>query len=524
MSEKYGAEGMTVILDELTDEKLSSFADISARYALYKLDNFTYSSCPSPDLRLEYDNSEDDSSFVTEVNKSIYDLMNEGNTSTDHWSGRELRYDKGENATYTLSSWKEALKSACEERGLNISFGEIKDFTFNQTDAWDVSVNFTIEINVTDGEGRMELKKNLTANASFPIDGFVDPMIACESTSRSTPGNASERQVFRSATNYTVPADASPILLRHEDDVVEGKGWFFGNVTDKPCDYNETKAKLNVLVTPYFDTMDCPNGTISLAGVADSFGGVIVTTVPQWNMTNSVVISNCNYTTYRQTGCLDCLNRTDGVNITPGAFCPSTAPQLSNINLVNVPFIAVDGDNWLNDTPADKYGDKHVLFDNEHELKTQDGYHRIWNMEPLRDLVLCGYYVEAGEAPSFLQRFTKTAAELSAGEYDMDFGIETFVEGRWAGGDYDTDHESCSRVDHNFYHNYPTTCVEGTRIKGMPGCKSKDMCTDSPADPFTAQFLGRFRMDDYHMTAYSNDSINNVTLISCNDGLGSSCD
>lgn len=547
MPEKYGAEAMTVVLDELSDAKISEFANMSAKYALYRLDNFTYSWGPDYDFRLNYSDG-DEPYFVAEVDKSMYDLMTGGKTSNDNWDTKELKYGD-ENKSYTLAGWEDALKAACEERGLNISFGDVEDFKFNQTGTWNVTVYFTMDVNVSDNEGNMELKRKLTANATFPIDGFVDPMIAYESTQRNSSigdRDPSERQIFRNSS-YTVPYDASPVLLRDQyskdEQVAEGKGWFFGNITTDPCIWNDTdvKAKLYVLVHDYFnesDGRDCGTGVnLTLADVADYFGGVIVTNLPKDNITIDNHRSDCTYYIHKQYKCLDCLTWTDAEPVVQPqpkgkSDCVGTDKTIIPGTEVNVPFVAVDGDNWrigeINKW-KDVNNDTHVLFDNEKETVLEDGYHRIWNIEPLRDLVLCGYYVETGNAPSFLQRFTRDGPKLEGEEY----GIETFVEGRWAGGEDDRNHENCSRVDHVFYNSsYSpyTTCdgeQKGIRIKGMPGCKSKEMCTFGQASDslyFDAP-LGRFVMDNASIEDYTSDGkTHNVTLITCDPSIGSACD
>lgn len=549
--EKYKAEAIALVLDELTDEKMSSFANISAHYALYRLDTHTYSHAHEQvDLRLK-EKSGDGPDFIVEVNRSIYDLMEEGNTSASNWAEQHyLNYSsKEEWAEYTLAGWEKALKSACKEIKLNLSVGEMENFTFEQTDWWTVSVHFNIQVNVTYEDGSMKMSRNLTADASFPIEGFVDPMIACGSMVQSVDipdcgynGTGSwmapERQIFRNL-NYDDPSHASPILVGGPQttfDTYEGEGWFFGEMTTNPCDFSDPDAMLKVLVTGYFDNKECGGENISLGGIADLFGGVIVTERPQPNDTR-IFLPQCNYTERRQTRCLDCIiDYVDFEPASPPASCPKQPGDVDLYdNQVTVPFIAVGGSGWRNGipeaweythTPRKKV--QHVLFDNKYEgwVRKRDGYHRIWNIEPLRAFVLCGFYVGVDDAPSFLQRFTDEGYKLKGGNK---FGIETFVEGLWAGGPLDEPkrdrNKVYSRVGHVFYEEDTGTIDDKMRVKGMPGCKSKDMCTlYYVPDDYKAACLGRFAMDKEDMERYSLDEDSNITKIMCDPGEGASCD
>lgn len=110
----------------------------------------------------------------------------------------------------------------------------------------------------------------------------------------------------------------------------------------------------------------------------------------------------------------------------------------------------------------------------------------MYNIENFRGLLACGFYVNSENGPSFFQRLTREWYNKKGNE----FGIETFVVGRWAGGEDDEAREEYSRLDWEFYNE-----TMGIRVKGMPGCKTPDMCEEhSP--------VGHFRVSEETANRY----------------------
>ncbi|MCD6279302.1 hypothetical protein J7J26_00810 [Candidatus Micrarchaeota archaeon] len=111
--------------------------------------------------------------------------------------------------------------------------------------------------------------------------------------------------------------------------------------------------------------------------------------------------------------------------------------------------------------------------------------HRVWDIESLRDMMGCSYYVESKFGPSFFQRMVKQGWNLSSNS----FGVESFVVGEWTVMDGET--YNCSNIDHEFLKCVMNgdTDYQGVKIKGMPGNKDSPMCSmDSP--------IGHFRFPD----------------------------
>jgi len=346
------------------------------------------------------------------------------------------------------------------------------------------------------------------AQSSFPISGFLDPMITRNDMARAGQRDlAAEKQIFRHDL-YNVPADVKPAMVKDMAPPGEGNGWFFGPIVESyPETLPDTGAgattaniKQYVLVHPY---------DASLSAHADSYGAVIITEEP---MIEAYVDENgCN--AVRQTRCLNCMQRTEE-NL--GAGCVDNGWEIFS-NEVHVPVIAVT--NWnTNDvtevktaqTGGDNIINRYVLIDNTYESRNDkmkaDAYHRVWDITLLRDMAICGFYVK-GAGPSFFQRML-AGAETNQ---NPQLGIESFVVGQWAGGasgapSYSAD--AYSRLDWEFYQSKNTAGnpTDAQKIKGMMGCKSKEMCIDSNPNA-TEIGVGKFRLSDDAAARYGSEFI-----------------
>ncbi|MCX6771651.1 MAG: hypothetical protein NTX79_06360 [Candidatus Micrarchaeota archaeon] len=509
-SQRFKGEAVRSILASLSDKTLSDFANASAFYATYKLVNYTSSQGLGLAQLPGTDEAHNRNTGVVE-NATIGLMIN--GSSPPNWAPG-IWYSGDEMDSYTLAGWQNKTNAAANAMGFDIRFSDARNFRYYQIDPWTVGVSFDLEMNITDAEGTMRQNKTMHAGSSFPISGFLDPMISRKDMEhRAEPRDlATEKQIFKLG-KYSVPADVQPTLVK--DAGKEGYGWFFGPITELTPDEISPLAttgvtlgniKQYVLVSPYND---------GLAGIADSYGAVIVTEEP---VLGTAIENGCNVT--RQTRCLNCMEKVE-----PGPGCAGTGWELfpPGNNPVDVPAIAVNNWNMSDVTPVTRalasgdITDHYVLIDNTYELPEDkmkaDAYHRVWDITSLRDMAICGFYVK-GKGPSFFQRM------LTGAEYiqnpDPGFGIESFVVGQWAGGaedkggDYAAD--LYSRLDWEFYQSYQGTntgdLMTAQRIKGMMGCKSKEMCDAKNA---TTIGLGHFMLTDDATARYLS------TLISCKE-------
>lgn len=119
----------------------------------------------------------------------------------------------------------------------------------------------------------------------------------------------------------------------------------------------------------------------------------------------------------------------------------------------------------------------------------------LYNIEPLRDMAVCGFFVESGRAPSFFQRMVVNGDELNSA-----YGIESFAVGRWAIDDSTDPDVKWSNVDFIYHKCWRGgSCPAAYKIKGMPGCKNKIMCSSNNPNE---DGIGHFALDDSSASEY----------------------
>ena len=497
-SQRFKGEAVRSILASLSDETLTGFANASAFYATYKLVNYT-SDSNNAGLGTALPGNDPRNPSTGTVNNAIFELMLNGTSEPN--AGRRIAYSGEENSSYTIMGWQRKIGAAANAMGFDIKFSDVKNFTYRQADAWSVGVSFDLDINITDTEGTMRQNKTMHAESNFSISGFLDPMITRKDMELRTGGQrelATEKQVFRNDA-YEKPDDVKPEVM--DGYGVEGNGWFFGPIVEEypnsvgnSSGANIGNLKQYVLVHSYDS---------NLSTNAEAYGAVIVTGGVSSNITGCVE---------RQTRCLNCMERETGNPGCPAATAwhplPSNDPNSNTVSVpVIVPSNAWNINNVMNVTKAEAGGsltEKFVLVDNEHvgSGDKMSGYHRIWDITKLRDMAICGFYVK-GNGPSFFQRMQGGAENIE----NLQLGIESFVVGQWAGGALDKARDGYSRLDWEFYR---ASHINDARIKGMMGCKSKEMCATSNTNA-TDIGVGKFRLSSDATARYGSAGISCMT-------------
>ncbi|MCX8196898.1 MAG: hypothetical protein N3G80_01100 [Candidatus Micrarchaeota archaeon] len=478
LSMRFKGESMRMVLSSISDKSLSQFANASAFFATFKMVNATQvnglSESPSSDPR---------NPGTGAVEKLAYELMLYGNSS----SPLPISYSAEEKEAYTIAGWQQKIRQAANIVGMNVSFGPVENFVFLQKDPWTVGVSFEMEMNLTDLENTMKQSKRLKANSSFSINGFVDPLIVREELNRRPgiardPSLVAQKQIWKHVS-YNSPSDVSPVLV--EENGLEGSGWFFGPITSDYPDQGIfegeelNRIKQYILVHRYDE---------NISNYANFYGAVILTTSPRV-VSRTYTEGGCNFTEYNQTDCLNCLR---WVQVNSGGQSCRPIPPYIYKNEIEVPFI-VAGSGWSANSSRipivkrEGVGEHvFVLIDNEFgdKDKKRQGYHRIWDITKLRDMAICGFYLQ-GNGPSFFQRMLSNGKNYN----NNDLGIESFVVGTWAGGKDDKLQNGRSRLDWEFYQASQPSLV--LKIKGMMGCKDKEMC--SGMAPLN-ESVGHFRL------------------------------
>ena len=495
---RFKGEAMRLVLSSISSDQLSRFANASAYYATYKLVNYSAYNGIASQPAIDPNNS-----GTGRVEQAIKDLMVNGSTVFGALSGEQINYTDAERQAYTLEAWKGSINSAANLMGFKANFSDPKNLTVRQLDTWTVGVSFDIDVNVTGLDGTMSDSEPIHADTNFSIDGFYDPSITRNDMLvrglQSTPQAAEQKQVFHNVNYYY-----SESVWPNYYDGVEGNGWFAGPVTDSEPGMGifannvteQSRMKQYIFVTGYYD---------GLVQDSNLYGGVILTESPgiHWNY-NVTGDNGCVYNISEQTNCLNCRRQ----------YVPST-PQCAKpdeyFNTTSVPYIARGGfslNNNLQHVSIAGVDDQqwYALIDNQYRNYTghdiNNAYHRIWDLTKIRDMAICGFYVQSTQGPSFFQRMLDLTGKSQAGTINSPaYGIETLIMGAWAGGSVEylqsptlaSDQDQRPRVDWQFYSTTSYTSATTYKIKGMAGCRNEDMCQDSNTDAET-QSVGKFRM------------------------------
>lgn len=541
---RFKGEAMRIALASISDKSFSDFANASAFFALNNLTLYT-SFDGQALVRQDSAYSSDPNPGTAMVSKSVYELMYNGTAKLSDSQGGTLSYAKEDWQKYTMLSWQEKISRAANITGFNVSFSQMKNFNLSQDDPWHVRIYFEVDMNISDLEGTMRQSKTLRANSTFALTGFLDPMVTRNDMARRNVqrSEATEKQ-FWLDSKYETPADVAPVILADDEGAVaEGFGWFSGPVTQMyPDELNasdQLALKQYVLADSFNEKM---------VQYKSFYGAIIVTSAPE-----SYEEQQGECTITRQIKCLNCLETRSCPGSTRTEVWDNSTQIGSGTGAVYVPVMVTSDSAWLNGLKAkqpikrssggqtefeDEQSTQYfVLFDNTatnplDQLRREDPYyHRIWDVNALRDMATCGFYVAPGEsapnqgiAPSFFQRLVDDETLRSSM-----FGIESFVVGQWAGGKEDPNRDNTdkySRIDWEFYSPSPP---EGIKMKGMPGCKYRTTdnvlgCTPPSGgaeDKVLTQGVGRFRLSEgtgsNAMARYA------AQLVSCNAQNSAEC-
>jgi hypothetical protein len=152
-----------------------------------------------------------------------------------------------------------------------------------------------------------------------------------------------------------------------------------------------------------------------------------------------------------------------------------------------------------------------VLFQNQYlssqlqgssivnKRESSGGVIGMFDLEKVGDFTMCGYYTNDPNAPSYLQRLLSDPYSRKDA-----LGIETFVIGNYANDSsiYGPNGNGVSsRLDTEIFD----TGVNGIKVRGLPGCRSYESCSDNPQ-------TGVFAISASGMQAYG------LVDIACNNG------
>jgi len=323
------------------------------------------------------------------------------------------------------------------------------------------------------------LTRTYDIDSSVDISGLVDPALARESY-KLADGNTAYRQFFFSDL-YSTPGDVGISKIAS---VSAGQGWIYGYVIDVAiADEVPFDKRYKYILVGTFDEI-----TSTLA--YQQFGGYVLTNEP-----------------VKGTECIPTVVGASPGNNEEKTFNPieysgiECLPENGPGEWTAKPFVVSEGFDASSDSipicPGGIGESKCMLMTATYSFpeveadvskKLSSAGAGIYGVENLRDFVMCGYYLNSPDAPSYLQRLLNDSYTRS----DSEYGIETFVIGDYANHD---NYLGLSRLDRELFNG-----VDGVRVRGLPGCKDQASCAADP-EPVT----GVFRISEDAINNYYGD-------------------
>lgn len=522
---EFKLEGMRTSLQFLDDTTFERYANASAVYAIHKLGQELGKNPSNTKWGMEKDTCGGTFPDGTcNLNKTIFELMTYGNTSayvhdngatgySFYQDGTNLTYDDAEQV-YILDHFFNSTQDAAEVVGYNLTWGTPRNFLFNQTDTWELSVYFEVPVILISRSEEIKIQRTLDANFTIDINGLPDPMLMKKDLvyRNVQPEEVAYRNVYH-ISDYEKPDDAAARQIPDSEvNIVAGTGWFFGPMTRaRSSEFSNSFADRNLsMIHKYIFVTGDP--TIASEESLKGFGAILFVktdSTPQFNdvrtYNQTINGDKCKMTEWWENDCIYCLNFTTSncSSYTPeatyfntlangslpwaSATIPSGSFENENHNyrldareiLIKSDFDSVDdicpGDSprcvgsELRDLVA-KYRDRPVGTTPSLPSATDYSDMQMWDLTGPRDMAICAYYVKSGCGPSYTQRFLDDRFEpisscrptgLPSGHSSLGFGIETFALGSWVMG-----HEDPHNEDAIYRSNQQIARLEGNSQLG----------------------------------------------------------
>lgn len=373
------------------------------------------------------------------IESAMRDLIIEGFADGSYFeTGSDLQYLDNETESYTFVGFFAELNASFSYVGMELSTPEVTEFAFTQSAINEVSTSFNLTFSVDDEYGGYaSIEKTVPIYFDLSLEGLIDPSISREVMDPEYGSQTVEKQIFLHPPGLDPTAGD---LMYGSSSSGEGQGWFYGSVYDVDsgtAPEDEVKHRY-VLMGTEEDITDEDNYL--------SYGAFIVIKDPDQTF-SSISLRH---------------------EMKPMYVATSEPPTYTCGEEQCILFVS-------------EYEPGNPALNNDALEPSADYY----NIENFRDFVICGYYFHHDEGPSYFQKLFEDSYDYE----DTEFGLATFLVWEGIEGGYPSDDNS--RFDLEFFEG-----TEGARLRGLPGCKDRMMCSEE--DSFVGQFkLSMDRMNEY---------------------------
>ncbi len=458
----YKQSSVELAISQVSPEKVSNITFEIMTRNLFRLDQYSITNPVRPGGPGEDPN--------VHIKNIMFQLLENGSTNTADFSTPVALTQENS----SLNAWVTNLNSSLNSTGVYVSAFKVSNFAINQSDIDLVNYSVDIYIELNDISKTASVSRSYHLTGELPISGLVDPALARASTASKQP--PIYRQFFFDKTIYHSNSDFFANAVKPIGSSTEGQGWFYGYLVSAvatadssyPSVFDIPQSQYNqfILVGTYDEITHLPDYS--------AFGGIIVTTPPskgavvcgvQLASDHSFNNFNINQKNCKATPILDknwlyqpYVVSKDFNPLLSAGYCPSppgSIPSKYRCALI----VSKNAPN------------PDVLADPTKKFFTADLATGIFNIEYIRDFVMCGYYTRNPFEPTYLQRLMSDPYSVNNGG---DYGIGTFVIGEYS----NKVSTQQSRLDSELYTN---NNLPVEKIRGLPGCRDAITCGDSPS-------------------------------------------
>ncbi|MEW6722802.1 MAG: hypothetical protein AB1324_06070 [Candidatus Micrarchaeota archaeon] len=457
-SEFFKESTVELTIEQITPEKMDNVTYIVMNRALTRLNDHTFAN--PADEGPPFDEN-------MNVRGALFGLVVNGSADGEYFKGN-VSIPPEENSS--LTAWKDNLNASLRAIGIFVEDFEVTDFQVGQSDIDKLNYSMDISLTLKDYSNVSSVTRTYEIANEVDISGLVDPALA-----RGSMDEAGDNQtIYRVFLfNKTLYPNASSISVSEIPQSVQGgQGWMYGQLAlangsaeNVPNAYEiaPTDRDSYILVGTFREMMESVDSTARFM-----FGGYILTDGPthpsncSGNMNEENTFNPIEYTGPEcEIGFGGAAgSHTDKPFIVAPGFDAEDAPDC--------PLLDQTGQTRKCVLMLNTYLAPEVQEDPARKLSTSGS--GLYEIEEIRDFVMCGYYTHNPAAPSYMQRLLDDSYLRNS----TDFGIETFVIGVYA-NDYDV-YDLNSRLDRELFNG----SVEGIKVRGLPGCRNFNTCADSP--------------------------------------------
>jgi hypothetical protein len=475
-SEFFKESTVELTIEQITPQKLDNVTYIIMNRALYRLDQHA----------VDFPVKPADGDETENIRLVMFDLFMKGNASANYFKGNTGIPTE---ANSSFIAWKDNLNASLRAIGVEVDEFNVTSFKINQSDIDKFNYSMNVKLGMRDLGNVSRVSRNYKIANEIDISGFVDPALGRLTKDSAGDNETVYRQFFFDKYDY---ANYSSISVNRLGQSVQGgQGWLYGYLTKASGTDDDVPVWYNV------SPNDRPNyilvGTYAQITALDpgdfeQFGGYILTDVPTLTNTSCGFDESNTFNPIKYGPSPTCAV---GINAGVGKSTGKPFIVASSFNTDSAPQCPILDGTWQTRRcilMINTFSEVQVQADPLNKHNT--GKSGLYEVEVLRDFVMCGYYTYNPKAPSFLQRLLNDTYSRASPQ----FGIETFVIGNYA-NDYDA-YDLNGRLDRELFND----SISGIKIRGLPGCRNFASCADSPV-------TGIFAVSDGTKTDYGLEDI-----------------